>query len=352
MMPDPADPFARLVERPHRRHDPLRDEWVLVSAGRTRRPWQGHEEAIPPDQRVSYDPGCYLCPGNQRADGSTNPTYDSTLVFTNDFPALEPEAPEVRLVDGLFRAESVAGTCRVVCFSPRHDASLGIMAPSEVRAVVEVLADQTELLGTLYRWVQAFENRGQLMGASSPHPHGQIWATTALPTIAGREDAAQLAYLARHGTRLLLDLVDREAGGPRVVVEDEAWLVVVPFWASWPFETLLVARQPNGRLTELDGPQRDAMAGMLVRLVGAYDRLFGVSFPYSMGWHQAPFPTATGGLDDIGHWQLHGHVYPPLLGETIRKFMVGYELLAEVQRDLTPEWAAERLRAVLARDGG
>ena len=219
------------------------------------------------------------------------------------------------------------------------------MTPAEVRAVVDVWAEQTAELGRTYRWVQVFENRGESMGASNPHPHGQIWAGTALPREAAREDAAQRRHCDKHGDRLLLDYARQEQGGPRVVEENDEWLVVVPFWATWPFETLVIPRRPVERLPGLDDAQRDALASSLIRLLGRYDGLFERPFPYSMGWHQAPFGGGDG-EERTDHWQLHAHFYPPLLRANVRKFMVGYELLAETQRDLTAEEAAERLRAV------
>jgi UDPglucose--hexose-1-phosphate uridylyltransferase len=341
---DLAESFVGL---PHRRFDPLRAEWVLVSAGRTKRPWQGQQEGRPAESRPSYDPDCYLCPRNTRANGETNPDYPSTFVFTNDFAALRPDAGDREEADGLLRAETEPGTCRVICFSPRHDLTLAEMPVADVRTVVDLWADQTADLGRDYRWVQVFENRGQAMGASNPHPHGQIWAGTALPNQAAREDETQRAHLAAHGAALLVEYAEREAGGPRVVVEDTEWLVVVPFWAAWPYETLVLPRRPVARVPDLDESRRDALAGVLLRLLRAYDTLFEAAFPYSMGWHQAPF-----GGDDTRHWQLHAHFYPPLLRADARKFMVGYELLAESQRDLTAEDAAEQLRDALARATG
>ena len=340
-------PDVRSVEAlagdPHRRYNALLDEWVLVSAGRTRRPWQGRRERPPSTAAPAYDPTCYLCPGNVRANGQVNPDYAETFVFTNDFAALRPDVEARRFHDGLLTAEVEPGTCRVLCFARRHDLTLAAMPQDDVRRVVDVWADQTAELGERYQWVQVFENRGEAMGASNPHPHGQIWAGAALPNAAVREDRAQRAWLADHRQPLLLDYVAQEVGGPRVVVENDDWLVVVPFWAAWPFEVLLVARAPARRLPELDDRRRDTLAGSLIELLGAYDGLFDLSFPYSMGWHQAPFRSAAAGAED--HWQLHAHFFPPLLEAEKRKFMVGYELLAETQRDLTPEDAAERLRA-------
>jgi UDPglucose--hexose-1-phosphate uridylyltransferase len=335
--------IARLASEPHRRYNPLIDEWVLVSAGRTKRPWLGAEEPEPESEagERSYDPDCYLCPGNARANGNVNPGYAETFVFTNDYSALRPDTSMAVVDEGLLRAEGERGLCRVVCFSPRHDLTLGRMAPEAVRKVVDLWADQTDELGAEYRWVQVFENRGVAMGASNPHPHGQIWAGTALPGEGAREDAAQRAHLAATGRRLLLEYIDQECGGSRAVVETGEWLVVVPFWAAWPFETLVIPKRPAARLAELDESARDDLATILPDLLGRYDGLFKRPFPYSMGWHQAPFGDAA-----TDAWQVHAHFYPPLLRGRMRKFMVGYELLAETQRDLTAEDAAARLRMV------
>ncbi|HSL76392.1 MAG TPA: UDP-glucose--hexose-1-phosphate uridylyltransferase [Candidatus Limnocylindrales bacterium] len=331
---------------PHRRWDPLRGDWVLVSPGRSDRPWQGRVESAPHDARPPYDPSCYLCPGNVRASGQRNPSYDHTFVFTNDFAALRPETSDGAWTDGdgLLRAEGERGTSRVVCFSPRHDLSLGDMDVGDVRRVIERWADETAALGSEWRWVQVFENRGEGMGASNPHPHGQVWAGSALPGEPAREDGTQREHLARTGRRLLVDIAELESDGPRVVDATGEWLVIVPFWAVWPFETLILPRRTVARMSDLDHAARDDLAAILGRLVRRYDALFGVPFPYSMGWHGAPF-----GVDAaVEAWQLHAHVYPPLLrSATVRKFMVGYELLAEPQRDILPEDAAARLRGVL-----
>ena len=337
--PRASDPVAELGDHPHRRYNPLLDEWLLVSAARTQRPWQGKEETTPTAPALRYDPTCYLCPGNPRAGGQVNPDYEQTFVFTNDFAALQPGSPDRRMEQGLLRAEVEAGTCRVLCFSRRHDLTLAGMHQAEVRTVVDLWADQTAKLGERFQWVQVFENRGEIMGASNPHPHGQIWAGSALPHVAEREDRTQLQHVRDHGEPLLLDYVRQESGGPRIVLEDGDWIVLVPFWAAWPYETLLIPKHPTERLPDLEDGRRDSLAGTLIQLLGAYDRLFDVSFPYSMGWHQAPFR----GRPE-SHWQLHAHFFPPLLSASKRKFMVGYELLAETQRDLTAEQAAERLR--------
>jgi UDPglucose--hexose-1-phosphate uridylyltransferase len=346
-----------LARDPHRRYNPLIDEWVLVSAGRTARPWLGAEEPEAAHDRPTHVPDCYLCPRNVRANGQHNPDYPTTFVFDNDFAALRADTSEATVELGLLRAEGERGVCRVVCFSPRHDLTLGAMAPDAIGHVIDVWAEQTRELGERYRWVQVFENRGAAMGASNPHPHGQIWAGTALPVEAARESTSQAAHLAATGQRLLLDYVAQESGGPRVVVETGEWLVVVPFWAAWPFETLVIPKRPAARLPDLDAHARDGLATVLAELLGRYDRLFRRPFPYSMGWHQAPFAgphaeSAVGVADPTVGWQVHGHFYPPLLRASVRKFMVGYELLAETQRDLTAEEAADRLRSAVPAGTG
>src|SRR4051794_3958417 len=341
--PDAA--IDALEGEPHRRYNPLTGEWVLVSAGRTKRPWLGAEEPEPPEDRPQHDPDCYLCPRNRRVTGAVNPDYAQTFVFTNDFAALRPDSSDARVGEGLFRAEGTRGTCRVVCFSPRHDLTLAGMDATAIRRVIDVWADETTELGARYRWVQAFENRGSAMGASNAHPHGQIWAGDALPVEAEHELAHQVAHRAWTGRRLLLDYAEAERGGPRVIDEANGWLVVVPFWAAWPFETLLVPLVAAPRLADLDDASRDGLAEALRDLNRRDDNLFRRPFPFSMGWHQAPFSLGGHADPDVeASWQVHAHVYPPLLRATVRKFMVGYELLSEPQRDLTAEEAAERLR--------
>ncbi len=332
-------------EHPHRRFNPLTGEWILVSPHRMKRPWQGQVEPVPGDVCPPHDPNCYLCPGGTRANGEVNPQYEDTFVFTNDFAALLPDGKsQPDRDDPLFTWSGTAGTCRVICFSPRHDLTLPKLQLPDIRKVIDVWADQTAELGKQYKWVQVFENKGAMMGCSNPHPHGQIWASDTIPTLPAREDELQLAYLAKHGTVLLLDYMQRELElRERVVTENDEWLAVVPFWAEWPFETLVLPRRQIQRMTDITLPERYALADLLKRLLTRYDNLFGVSFPYSMGWHGAPF----GGKTGTEHWQLHAHIFPPLLrSATVRKFMVGYEMLAEPQRDLTPEAAAEHLRGV------
>jgi len=331
-------------DHPHRRYNPLADEWVLVSPHRTKRPWLGQKETLPPEVRPRHDPNCYLCPGNLRTSGERNPEYETTYVFPNDFMALLPGGPPQEMPgQGLLRATSVSGECRVICFSPRHDLTLAEMSPEQIRPVVDVWADQVAELGKKYVYVQLFENKGASMGASNPHPHGQLWTTDYLPTVVAREDQMQRRHLESTGRPLLLDVLDEEIERQDRLVElSEHWALLVPFWAVWPFEYLLMPRRHVARLPDLTSEERDDLSRILKSGLTRYDRLFETSFPYSMGWHGAPMDQ-----DDVSHWQLHAHFYPPLLrSATVRKFMVGFELLAEPQRDLTPESAAQRLREV------
>jgi UDPglucose--hexose-1-phosphate uridylyltransferase len=339
-----------LTEHPHRRYNPLTGDWILVSPHRTKRPWKGQVEKPPPEVRPQYDSACYLCPGNERASGERNPQYESTYVFTNDFAALLPDTPDTSVSShSLLRAEGQQGTCRVICFSPRHDLTLPEMAVEDICRVVDVWVEQTAELGRRYAWVQIFENKGAVMGCSNPHPHGQIWAGSALPDEPTKEDHRQRVYLegcegCTHPREPLLVAyaaleTERQE---RVVVENAHWMAVVPYWAVWPFEILLLPRRHVLRLPDLSDGEREALARILKRLLTRYDNLFETSFPYSMGWHGAP--TDDG---EYSHWQLHAHFYPPLLrSATVKKFMVGYEMLAEAQRDLTAEQAAEWLRAL------
>jgi UDPglucose--hexose-1-phosphate uridylyltransferase len=328
-------------EHPHRRFNPLRGEWVLVSPHRTKRPWLGQVEKVASDNRSAYDPKCYLCPGNQRMGSDVNPKYDATLVFTNDFSALLTDTPEMAEVpDDLLRVEPTRGECRVICFSPRHDLTLAEMAVPDIRKVVDVWATQTTELGERYRWVQVFENKGAAMGCSNPHPHGQIWASNFVPNEITAEEREQKSYREKKSSVLLLDYAKRElAAQKRVVVSNTHWVAVVPFWAVWPYEILLLPTRQVQRLPELTDSERTSLAEILQALLIRYDNLFETSFPYSMGWHAAP------NEGNQPHWQLHAHFYPPLLrSATVKKFMVGYEMLAEAQRDLTAEQAAQRLR--------
>jgi UDPglucose--hexose-1-phosphate uridylyltransferase len=334
-----------LVEHPHRRYNALIDRWVLVSPHRERRPWLGQQDQPDLQQRPAYDPGCYLCAGNLRANGVRNPGYTGVFVFDNDFAALNPESPpgaRDTATDPLFVSEAATGLSRVVCFTPDHGRTLPELALPELRAVIDCWCEQSAQLADGYRWVQVFENKGAMMGCSNPHPHGQIWATRSLPSEPATEALTQRAWLQQRGGSMLLQLAARELQlAERVVAVTEQWLAIVPFWASWPFETLLLPRFPVQRLPELAPAARQDLAAMLQILTTRYDNLFECSFPYSMGWHAAP-----NDAEDHRGWQLHAHFYPPLLrSASVRKFMVGYEMLAEAQRDLTPEIAAARLRA-------
>ena len=328
---------------PHRRFNPLTGEWVLVSPHRLLRPWQGKVERLPEDQRPRYDPDCYLCPGNTRAGPVRNPAYQSTFVFDNDFPALLPEAATFPgESSALFRSEGEPGRCQVVCFSPRHDLSLPELSVSQIAAVIGAWTEQTRLLledpGIAH--VQIFENKGELMGCSNPHPHSQIWATCHLPNEVQKELDHQRSYRERHGSSLLLDyLAQEQQRSLRIVCANQHFTALVPYWAVWPFETVVLPHRAAGRLMDLNDGEINALADLLKRLTTRYDNLFQCSFPYSMGFHQAP---KTEGAGDV---QLHMHFLPPLLrSPVVRKFMVGFEMLGMPQRDLTPEQAADRLR--------
>lgn len=352
---------------PHRRYNPLTDEWILVSPQRATRPWLGAVEKLAQARRPEYDPACYLCPGNTRANGAVNPPYTGVYVFDNDFPALlespraAPGVEESSAQSSILRSQLETGVCRVICFSPRHDLTLAELPVDQIRAVVDAWAAQCEELGARddIAYIQLFENKGEMMGASNPHPHGQLWATRRLPTEIVKETRGQLNYLmgrrncdgetqglpaaSPSGLPLLLDyLALEQRAGERIVFENAYFVCLVPFWAIWPFETMLLPKRHIRRIVELTEPERDALADALKRLTTRYDNLFEVAFPYTMGVHQAPY-------DGEPHeeWQMHLHFYPPLLrGATVRKFMVGYEMLAQPQRDLTPEQAAERLRGL------
>jgi UDPglucose--hexose-1-phosphate uridylyltransferase len=341
--------FSELTSQPHRRFNPLTREWVLVSPHRTQRPWQGQVEDVPAAALSSYDPGCYLCPGNARAAGVRNPIYTQTFVFDNDFAALEPEIPagELREKD-LLVAHTEAGRCRVVCFSPRHDLTLARMSVSKVRHLVDTWVREFATLGSDPRVtsVQIFENRGAMMGCSNPHPHGQIWANETLPNELVKELSAFGDYRRLHGTTLLHDYLDLELKKEeRLVSSNDHFVVLVPFWAVWPFETLVISRRRVSALDELTDQERTALAEILRQTTIRYDNLFRTSFPYTMGFHQRP---TDGG--EYPEFHLHAHFHPPLLrSATIRKFMVGYEMLAMPQRDITPETAAQYLRDLPAR---
>ena len=338
--------FGVLQSDPHRRFNPLTREWVLVSPHRTERPWQGWTERQEPESATPYDPNCYLCPGNTRAGGKRNPSYAHTFVFDNDFAALQPGTPTAQLDfegKGIVVAQTESGICRVVCFSPRHDLTLSRMSPAEIRALIDVWLEEFQSLGQQagINYVQIFENRGLMMGCSNPHPHGQIWATSTVPNEPRKEQEAFAAYRKQHSACLLCDYIKlEEASGDRLVCGNEHFLAVVPFWAIWPYEILLLSKRHVGSMSALDGDSLSALADILRCVTQRYDNLFQVSCPYSMGFHQHP-------TDEMGHaeWHFHAHFFPPLLrSATIRKFMVGFEMLGSPQRDITPEYAAEKLR--------
>jgi UDPglucose--hexose-1-phosphate uridylyltransferase len=341
---------GKLFQESHRRFNPLTGDWVLVSPHRTERPWQGQVEAAESVPALTYDRSCYLCPGNERAGGARNPKYETTFVFTNDFPGLTFEVKSAREDEserGLLLSESEAGVCKVVCFSPRHDLTLARMTVLEITNVVETWSEQCAGIGSLpdIKYVQIFENRGEMMGCSNPHPHGQIWGNQTIPNVPRKEQESQKAYLEKNHVCMLCDYLRLETpAGTRVVVENPHFLALVPFWAVWPFEVLLISKRHIGELRSLDPATRSALADILKQLTTRYDNLFETPFPYSMGFHQSP-------TDGEAHaeWHLHAHFYPPLLrSATVRKFMVGYEMLDSPQRDITPEAAAASLRNVSA----
>jgi UDPglucose--hexose-1-phosphate uridylyltransferase len=334
-----------LSQDPHRRLNALTGEWILVSPHRNARPWQGQIERVTMAPVPSYDPECYMCPGNTRANGVQNPSYTTTFAFTNDFPALIPGTPQETVDErGLLVARGESGICRVVCFSPRHDLTLAKMSREDIRRVVDLWASERTALAARddVRYVQIFENRGAMMGASNPHPHGQIWGSASVPTEVAKEDGHQRAHLERYGRDLLGDYLDLElAAEVRIVCDNAAFVALVPFWATWPFETMVLPRRLVAAIDEFTEDERDALADILKRVLSRCDNLFDAPCPYSMGFHERL-------ADGQSHlaWRWHTHIYPPVLrSATVRKFMVGYEMLASAQRDIPPEEAAERLRA-------
>lgn len=339
-------------DRPHRRFNPLTRSWVLVSPQRTQRPWQGQTTKPVQAERVTYDPSCYLCPGNPRAGGKQTPKYTSVYAFDNDYPALLPAettpAAAIPSQGSLLVREPEVGRCRVVCFDPDHSLTLAQMPVASIERVVAQWKEETATLGGSDEigYVQIFENRGAMMGSSNPHPHCQIWATGHVPNEPLAEGQAQLSYLQEHGTTLLADYLDQElAAGERVVCSNDAFVAVVPYWAVWPFETLLLSRTQIGSFVDFTDAESKGLADILHQVTSTYDKLFNTSFPYTMGFHQRP-------TDGAPHpeWTFHGHFYPPLLRSAeIRKFMVGFEMLGMPQRDITPEKATEMLREAAGR---
>ena len=331
-----------LQTKPHRRYNPLTREWVLVSPQRTERPWQGQVETISPQKLPRYDPACYLCPGNERANGARNPNYERTFVFENDFSALLTNTPAEKYQRGILVAEGEPGTCRVVCFSPRHDLTIAAMDLADLRRVVDTWVEQYQELSAMpfVNSVQIFENRGAMMGASNPHPHCQIWATRSLPNETVKEIASLREYADDRESCLLCDYLRTETEeNERLVCKNEAFAALVPFWAVWPFEILIISRRHVTGIDQLSDAERNSLADILKQVTSRYDKLFASAFPYTMGFHQRP-------TDGQAHLEchVHAHFYPPLLrSATVRKFLVGYEMLAMPQRDITAERAAALL---------
>lgn len=325
----------------HRRYNPLSDKWVLVSPNRSKRPWNGKVETPAQDIGVSHDENCYLCSGNTRVSGQVNDDYQGCFVFDNDFAALQNAAHIEKSDDDLFKSEGVSGHCKVICYSPDHSKTLPELALPEIEEVIDTWCAIYADLEKSFNWVQIFENKGEINGCSNPHPHGQVWASRHIPSEADREDAQQQTYFDEHQSPMLLDYAKREIDNEeRVVCLNDDWVVVVPYWASWPYETLLMPRSEVSHMSELHDLQKKSLAEILKEITTRYDNLFNTSFPYSFGWHCRPV-----GDNSSGHWLMHGHFYPPLLrSATVQKFMVGYELMAETQRDITPEQAAKTLR--------
>ncbi len=335
-----------MLDSPHRRFNLLTGDWVLVSPQRAKRPWLGQVEKPPIENLPPYDANCYLCSRNERANGTRNPDYESTFVFDNDFPALLPDKPEGQGLDEpLFSSVPERGICRVVCFSPRHDLTLPELTNESIGSVIKTWAAQSSDIGShdFIEYVQVFENKGAMMGCSNPHPHSQIWGTEHIPNEPAKELEHQLAYWNKNGRTLLADYLKAELENKgRILFSNDHFTALVPFWAVWPFEVMVVAHRNVAYLADLSSGEVNALAGMLKRVTTHYDNLFTMSFPYSMGFHQAPYDRA-----DHPEWTLHAHFYPPLLrSATVRKFMVGYEMLAMPQRDITPEAAAARLREI------
>ena len=334
-----------LSEKPHRRYNALTGEWILVSPHRTKRPWQGKKEAKTVVQQPKYDPNCYLCPGNTRASGEVNEEYENTFSFVNDFGAILMHDGKQRFEDGLLVSESESGICKVICFSPDHSLTLPLMAVEDIAQVIQLWKREYAELGAIegINHVQIFENKGEIMGCSNPHPHGQIWAQSSIPEEPRKKTVQQRKYFDEHGKSLLLDYLSQELEiNERIVIENDDFVALVPFWATWPYETMIVPRKHYRHIGQLNPSEEISFAKIIKELTTKYDNLFEVSFPYSAGIHQSP----TDGQEHK-EWHFHMSFYPPLLRSAeVKKFMVGYEMFGNPQRDITAEQAAETLNSL------
>jgi UDPglucose--hexose-1-phosphate uridylyltransferase len=337
---------TNLQDYSHKRFNILTGEWVLVSPHRAKRPWQGQNEEISNEKRPTYDPNCYLCSGNTRVNGEKNPKYNDVLVFTNDFAALQTTSPKFAINEGLFKAESEQGICKVICFSPDHSKSLAEMSVENIHKVVKTWQNEYTELGSnnMINYVQIFENKGAIMGCSNPHPHGQIWSQSTLPNEVDKKDQQQRAYFGKNNSSLLGDYLKQELeANERIIYQNDDFVVLTPFWAVWPFETMIVPKNQFANITKISEQESLNFADAISKITKAYDKLFDCSFPYSSGIHQSP---TNGKINDYWHW--HMSFYPPLLrSPSVKKFMVGYEMFGSPQRDITAEQAAKRLRDLI-----
>ena len=337
---------TNLQDYSHKRFNILTGEWVLVSPHRAKRPWQGQNEAISNELRPTHDPSCYLCAGNTRINGDENPKYENIFVFTNDFAALQTTSPRFSITDGLFKSESEQGICKVICFSPDHSMSLADMEVLDINKVVKTWQNEYTELGSndMINYVQIFENKGAVMGCSNPHPHGQIWSQSTLPNEVYKKDQQQRTYFSKNNTSLLGDYLKQELeANERIIYQNDDFVVLTPFWAVWPFETMIVPKKQFANITKISEQESLNFADAISKITKAYDKLFDCSFPYSSGIHQSP---TNGKINDYWHW--HMSFYPPLLrSATVKKFMVGYEMFGSPQRDITAEQAAKRLRDII-----
>ena len=339
---------TNLQDYSHKRFNILTGEWVLVSPHRTKRPWQGHEEEVSANLRPTHDPNCYLCSGNTRANGDRNPDYEDVFIFENDFAALQSSSPEFNVNEGLLKAQSETGVCKVICFSPDHSLSLAEMKVDAIEKVVAAWMKEYQTLGSqeAINYIQIFENKGSIMGCSNPHPHGQIWGQISLPNEVCKKDLQQKKYYEEHQSSLLGDYLSQElALQERIIFENDSFVILVPFWAVWPFETMIVPKEQMKDISELDAKSSKDFAEAISVITKAYDQIYKTSFPYSSGIHQAPTNT-----HDHSHWHWHMSFYPPLLrSATVKKFMVGYELFGTPQRDISPEKAVEMIKSKISK---